>query len=223
MFHKNSDVKKNQQIQGLLRINSLGEDLLDCSSLPPLMDPPFKPTNLSPPPKPSDGYYIPNPYNNNNQLHQPQQLMMKPHPMMTSPNNNNYTITTNHPNPNFITHHQIHHQTQNPNAFSFQHINNNNNNQGGDYMGAFANNNQNDVGLYGLERMCKTEPLVLSSSGNQSMVSASQDTGGSNDRNTDTSSAVSKLHMGKNKGALYEDLEPPSAGPLSDLECLWDY
>ncbi|KAK4272297.1 hypothetical protein QN277_020873 [Acacia crassicarpa] len=223
VFHKNSDVKKNP-IQGLLRINSLGDDLLDCSSLPPLMDPPFKCTNPSPQPisssKPSDGYYAPNLsiINNNNQQPQ-QQLMMKPQAMMM-PNNNNYTI--NHQaNSNFYPH-QIH-QIQNPtSSFSF------NNNPGylmsnDQFLRAFsANNGGGDGGgLFGLDKLCKTEPLV-STSGNQSVVSVSQDTGVSNDINTDTSSAVSKLHMGKNK-ELYDYLEAPSTGPLSDLECLWDY
>lgn len=55
-----------------------------------------------------------------------------------------------------------------------------------------------------------------------SVVSASQDTGLSNDRNTDTCSVVSKLDMGIRNKSFYDDLEGPSVGPLSDLECLWD-
>jgi hypothetical protein len=47
----------------------------------------------------------------------------------------------------------------------------------------------------------------------------SQDTGLSND----TSSAVSKQDMGRNR-AMYEDLEGPSSvAPLSDMESFWDY
>ncbi|XP_028761208.1 NAC domain-containing protein 87-like [Neltuma alba] len=230
VFHKNSDVKKSP-IQGLLRINSLGDDLLDCSSLPPLMDPSFKPsygdgafkgTNPSPPvssSKPSDGYYVPNLSIINNHQQPPQQLMMKPQAMMT-PTNNNYTI--NQATSNFVndslSHPQI--QIQNP-SFSFQQNNPGyvmSNDQQRAFLRAFAANNNG--GLFGLDKLCKTEPLV--SSGNQSVVSVSQDTGLSNDRNADTSSAVSKLDMGRNK-ALYEDLEAPPAVPLSELECLWDY
>lgn len=57
---------------------------------------------------------------------------------------------------------------------------------------------------------CKVEQF----SSNQS-----QDTGLSND----TSSAVSKLDMERNR-ALYDDLEGPSSvAPLSDLDSFWDY
>ncbi|GLT78010.1 hypothetical protein SLA2020_495600 [Shorea laevis] len=47
VFHKNSStgIKKTSGApEGLLRMNSFGDDLLDCSSLPPLMDPPFSNT-----------------------------------------------------------------------------------------------------------------------------------------------------------------------------------
>lgn len=39
VFHKSTGLKKSP-IQGLVRVNSFGEDLLDYSSLPPLWDPP---------------------------------------------------------------------------------------------------------------------------------------------------------------------------------------
>ncbi|KOM55871.1 hypothetical protein LR48_Vigan10g176300 [Vigna angularis] len=67
-------------------------------------------------------------------------------------------------------------------------------------------------------QQCKREQF------SNTVVSASQDTCLSNDRNTDTSSVVSKQdNMGRNK-ALYEDLDqaPSSVATLSDLDCLWD-
>lgn len=53
------------------------------------------------------------------------------------------------------------------------------------------------------------------------MVSASQDTGLTTDMNTEISSVISNLEMGK-RG--FDDQEAPStsAGPV-DLDCLWNY
>ncbi|XP_027358188.1 NAC domain-containing protein 87-like isoform X2 [Abrus precatorius] len=218
VFHKNNtdDNKRVPIIPGLLRMNSIGEDLFDFSSLPPLVDPPynhtsnkhignnFKDTNK--PSSSSDGYYLPNFVNNN----QHQMLMIKP-----DENTNNYSTTnpknfSTNTNPMgstsiSLSHPQI--QIQNPcSPFHFSDY----------YMHQGKNSAKY---LPGLNKQCKMEQF---SNTNQPVVSVSQDTCLSNDINTDTSSVVSKQEMGRNK-ALYEDLEGPSSvATLSDLECLWD-
>lgn len=264
VFHKNPDVKKTP-ISGLLRMNSIGDDLLDCSSLPPLMDPPNYSNNntnkpasytdndfkgitntlLSSAKSSSDGYYLPT-FSINNQ----HQLLIKPedHRSHHIPINN-YSYLSNHQsnfsnttdNSNTLSHTQIRIQNPNPpfqqNMFSdynnYVHQNKmnhssmpssvvaaasgfggSNSNCDEDLLRAFAAKNEY---LSGLDKQCKME---------QSVVSVSQDTGLSNDRNTDTtSSVVSKQEMGGGMNrALYEDLEvgPSSVAPMSDLECLWD-
>ena len=258
IFHKNTDVKKTP-IPGLLRMNSIGDDLLDCSSLPPLMDPhpsygnstnrpagysgdefkgitnPLSSSSKSP----SDGYYLPSLVNNHHQI------LIKP-----EDHRNNYENPTNsnyHSNQASFSYNQMGNnnthsssqpqiRVQNPstpfqqNLFSDYRMNSswpsvaagssgfgiNNNHSHHDILRAIAAKNNEYVS--GLDKQCKMEQFSC----NQSVVSVSQDTGLSNDRNTDTSSVVSKQDMGGNR-ALYEDLEGPSSvAPLSDLECLWD-
>ncbi|KAK7290612.1 hypothetical protein RIF29_05158 [Crotalaria pallida] len=276
VFHKNTDVKKTPIIPGgLLRMNSIGDDIiLDCSSLPPLMDPPpysnnnnntNKPSgyidndlkgNTTNPPllssssnhkSSSDGYYLPS-FSINNHHHQ---LLIKPqdhrsYEMMINPINNNdylsnnqanFSISSSNNNSNTALS-QLQYRVQNPtpslqqNMYSdyYMHQNKinslmlpkmvvpaassgfgvNNSNCDEAFLRAFAAKNDE----------CKVE---------QSVVSVSQDTGLSNDRNTtETSSAVSKQDIGgmnnnNNNRALYEDLEGPSSvAPLSDLDCIWD-
>ncbi|CAJ2672147.1 unnamed protein product [Trifolium pratense] len=220
VFHKNTDVKK-PQISGLLRINSIGhDDLLDYSSLPPLMDPSY--TNddfkgitnqqISSTKSQSDGYYLPS-FSINNQQNQ---FVMKPednyhriinydnhhHHHEINPTMNNYTSNSNsnqtnlnNPIGNTLSQPQIRIQNPNLNYFMYQ----NRINQTSIPTTTFGNNNE-----------CKMEQF----SSNQS-----QDTGLSND----TSSAVSKQDLGRNR-TMYEDLEGPSSvAPLSDLESFWDY
>lgn len=212
VFHKNTDVKK-PQISGLLRINSIGnDDLLDYSSLPPLMDPSYTnddykgisiSTNqqISSSTKPqSDGYYLPSfSINNQQQLIKPEEnypriINYDLHEM--NPTMMNYTSNLNNPIGNTLSQSQPQLRLQNPNMNYFMYQNRMI--QGS--IPAFGNNNE-----------CKMEQF----SSNQS-----QDTGLSND----TSSAVSKQDIGRNRASLYEDLEGPSSvAPLSDLEGFWDY
>ncbi|KAL2320443.1 hypothetical protein Fmac_029412 [Flemingia macrophylla] len=241
VFHKNTDVKKTS-IPDVLRINSLGDDLLDYSSLPPLMDPTYGNTNnngnndttnpLSSNKSQSEGYYLPSfSINNNNN-----QLLIKPQdhhhrtyeiPTINYTSNFNQANLSNNVNPmgsNTLS--------QPLNMFNdyYMHQNRIKNSIMPSAAGSgFVNHDQailralaakNNEHLGGLDyKQCKME---------QFSSNHSQDTGLSNDRNTDTSSVVSKQdnnnsNMGRNR-ALYEDLEGPSSvAPLSDLEGLqWE-
>ncbi|RDY11552.1 NAC domain-containing protein 100 [Mucuna pruriens] len=229
VFHKTTDVKKTS-IPGLLRINSIGDDLLDYSSLPPLMDPPYGNTNTNNTTNPlsstkpqSEGYYLPSFSINNHQ-----QLLIKP-----EDHHRTFEIPTiNYTQPNLSMGNDTLSQPLNVFTDYYAHQNriikssitlpsgfgtNNNiiNNHEEAILRAFAAKNNDHSG--GFDKQCKME---------QFSSNHSQDTGLSNDRNTDTSSVVSKQdnnnnNMGRNNRALYED--PSSVAPLSDLECLqWD-
>ncbi|OIW06476.1 hypothetical protein TanjilG_05247 [Lupinus angustifolius] len=192
VFHKNTDVRKIP----LFKINSIENDLLDFSSIPPLMDPPYC-TNQ--PSSSSNSYYSPSLFINNNQI---QNMLMKPeeHRPYEIP------IPTNNQG-NFISNGPIMWNTISQPHKDYE-----------ENMPILLNNMQ-----------CKMEQF---SSNNHSMVSVSQDTCISNDRNTETTSSVVSKHdnIGRNNnnnnniGALYDDLECPSsvATVLSDLECMWD-
>ncbi|XP_061375330.1 NAC domain-containing protein 87-like [Gastrolobium bilobum] len=223
IFHKNTDVKKTP-IPGLWRMNSFGDDLVDFSSLPPLVDPPYNHTTN----KPSS--YIDNDFKCTSQPSSSTK---------STPSYNYYNIpsffTTTNNNINQMLIKPEDHRNYETNQGNFsdpmgstlsQH------NMLSDYYihqgknismpsvaagsGFWSNNDHVISGA--LNKQCKMEQF----STNQSVVSVSQDTCMSNDRNTDTSSVVSKLDMGRNR-TLYEDLEGPSSvAPLSDLECLWD-
>ncbi|XP_019434405.1 PREDICTED: NAC domain-containing protein 100-like [Lupinus angustifolius] len=246
VFHKNTDVKKSPSNPSILRMNSIGDDILDCSSLPPLIDPPYR-SNTNKPlgyddngPKgitnpqfslaksSSEGYYLPSLSINNHH-----QLLIKPEDHKSydiNPiNNNNYPSNQANFNNTFL---QPQIRIQNPsssfqqNMFSDYYVHQNkintsmpiigfdgnNTNCDEDFLRAFAA--KNDY-LSGLDKQCKMD---------LSVVSVSQDTGLSNDRNTDTSSAVSKQDIGGMNRSLYEDLEGPlsSVAPLSDLDSIWD-
>ncbi|XP_027939901.1 NAC domain-containing protein 87-like [Vigna unguiculata] len=231
VFHKNTDVKKSS-IPGLLRINSIGDDLLDYSSLPPLMDPPYGNTNpISSTKSQSEGYYLPSFSINNHH-----QLLIKPEDHHRSYEiNPTISYTSNQPNltnnVNPIGNNTL--SSQPSNIFSDYYVHQNRirnsimpssieasgfgSNHDQAILRAFAakNNEHLQDGTILLEKQCKME---------QFSSNHSQDTGLSNDRNTETSSVVSKQdNMGRNR-TLYEDLEGPSSvAPLSDLECLqWD-
>ena len=212
IFHKNAEVRKIP-IPELLRMNSLGDDLLDCSSLPPLMDPPFTNTDmpgysggdefkgatLQPS---SDGYYHPN-FSINNSNHN--QVMIG-----KAEDSRNYEITPNYyhtNNINPLSHAQIG-GIQNPSL----RLQQNNALLGGVGVGGVI---KNENMSWGVDKQCNME---------HSVVSVSQDTGLSNDINTETSSAVSmRRDIGRNKAVYEEDLiQAPSLGPLPDLDYLWD-
>lgn len=235
VFHKSTDVKKSP-IPGLLRMNSIGDqhDLLDYSSLPPLMDPSYNnkpssfneddfkgtnPISSSSTKSPSDGYYLPS-FSINNHHHMIKPEDQRNYEMNTIPTIN-YTSNLSNPmgnNNNTFSHSQFQKNLLLPEYYVHQNRisgfgNNNNNHDDQAFLRAFASNNNNDY-ISVLEKQCKVE---------QFSSNHSQDTGLSNDRNTtETSSVVS----GRNRASLYEDLDqgPASVAPaLSDLECLWDY
>lgn len=235
VFHKNTGIKKASVTDALIRMNSFGDDLVDCSSLPPLMDiPSFSNTER---------------HGDNNVEGTPSYFSMRENRLMQLkhldqkifqlPASNNYNpVTTyqasfNHPTINPVLYPQI---SAGPNPpFSFQA----NPNPG--YLlqgkttsiprvtdtaygygiaghGILRAIEANDNGKSGVERLCKVEQF----SSNQSLVSLSQDTGLSTDINTEISSVVSKQDVGSNYRS-YEVLEGPAVGPVADLECLWDY
>ncbi|KAE9599623.1 hypothetical protein Lal_00021325 [Lupinus albus] len=252
VFNKTTDVKKTPSIHGLLRMNSIGDDILDCSSIPPLVNLPYSNNNtldndfkcitntqLSSAKSSSDGYYLPSFSINNHQQH-----FIKPenhrsyenNPINNNNNNNNNLYNQVSFSKTPLLQSQFRIQNQSPsfqqNMFSDNYyvqqnkmnssmpisgfVSNNTSNYDDDaFLRTFAAKNEYISGLD--KQQCKME---------QSVVSVSQDTGISNDRNTDTSSAISKQDMGSGMNrSLYEDLEDPSsnvAAPLSDLHCLWD-
>ncbi|KAK7271077.1 hypothetical protein RJT34_26687 [Clitoria ternatea] len=234
VFHKsNADVnKKIPIIPGLLRMNSIEEDLLDFSSLPPLVDPTYyghtsnkhnihdhndfnntkdKPSSSSS----SNGYINHLSFFINNS-----QTPMKPQDYKTYeiPTNNNYAIATT--NNNFST------NNTNIHPMGSSNTSNNDTLSHPETSHPFNMFSDNYCMLQGKNspKECKMEQFSINTN-NQPLVSVSQDTCLSNDRNTDTSSVVSKHDMRRNK-ALYQDhhLQGPSSSvaTLSDLECLLD-
>jgi len=232
IFHKSTGIKKTS-IHDLLRVNSFGDDFLDYSSLPPFMDP----LNYNSRPstssfsggdnnefkamatRSSDGNYFSNTSmlnNNQNFVQPPNTSYQAPsssfHPQIPS-SNPLYTFQTSTPNmPGYL------HQGKSS-SNSFQNFQNSifSDNEHS-LLRSLARNSYREAS--GLEKQCKVERF----SSNQSMVSLSQDTGLSTDVNTtaEISSVVSKQEIGSHD-KVFEDLEGPSAGPIADLDCLWDY
>ncbi|XP_044472225.1 NAC domain-containing protein 87-like [Mangifera indica] len=238
VFHKNTGIKKSPPISGLLRINPYGDDLLDYSSLPPLMDPAYnsskpgssftdnenesKAINTASTSRSSDGNYLSYLHSNSNN----NQAFLHP------ANSTNYQTQTS----NFYPQIPI---SSNPNLFSHQYIPNPavylhqglRNHSGATSLPGSGVTAPDQVILQALaagnerpkmeNNQCKVEQF----SSNQSMVSRSQDTGPSTDmNNTEISSVVSKQDLAGNKS--YEDLEGPSVGcSLADLDgfCWEDY
>lgn len=198
VFHKNSStgIRKSSAPEELLRMNSFGDDLLDCSSLPPLMDPPF---NANP------AYFS---MRENNQHDQKIIFQL--------PTNNIYQ--NSNPNPSSSLY------PQTPTSFSFDPNPNPaagyNLHQG--YGFGVGDHQQQGTSGSGLERQCKVEQF---SSNNQSMLSRSQDTGLSTDMNAEISSVVSKQDIVGSNRSYHDHLHqgPSNIGPIADLDCLWDY
>lgn len=233
VFHKNAGIRKALAPDALLRMNSFGDDLLDCSSLPPLMDPAFSNTN-----RPG---YCDNDFegtssffsmreNHHQQLRQQDQKIFQVPPGDYTPIAN-YQASLCNPTADPLLYPRPSAGPSPPSSFQ-ENLNRCYLHQGqtvtipsvtdsfgygvaehGILRGIEANHN----GKSCLERQCKVEQF----SSNHSMVSLSQDTGLSTDMNTEISSVVSKQDAGSNRS--YEDLEGPSRGSLADLECLWDY
>ncbi|KDP20281.1 hypothetical protein JCGZ_06867 [Jatropha curcas] len=221
VFHKSTGIKKTS-IQELLRGNSIGDDFLDYSSLPPLMDTPlhsnrpsssfngdednydYKTIKISS----FDGNYLPH-------------LSTS---IINNNNNSNLQLQTQNPTyqtlQNSIFHPQI--SASNNPIFTFQ----TNPNMSGYFQNSsFDGTNQTLLrALAGQGKECKTEQY----SSNQSMATLSQETGLSTDVNTTTeiSSVVSKQEIGSSK-VYHDDLDhqgpSSSVGPIADLEVLWDY
>lgn len=208
IFHKNADVKKTPIVPELLRMSSLGDHLLDFSpSLPPLMDPcfsnadqpgysggdEFKVASQQPS---SDGYYLPNFAGNN---HHNQTLMKVEEDCRNNEMIPTYCTASPHEQPQIGI-------IPNTGLYLQQNVLS-------DYRNRDAGGVKNENVSWRMDKQCNME---------HSMVSVSQDTGVSNDRNAETSPAVSVA--GRNK-AVYEDdfIQAPSLiDPLSDLDCLWD-
>uniref|UniRef100_A0A6N2KIR0 NAC domain-containing protein n=1 Tax=Salix viminalis TaxID=40686 RepID=A0A6N2KIR0_SALVM len=233
IFHKSTGVKKSS-IHEIQRMNSFGDDFLDYSSLPPFMDvnPNSRPSTSSfnggddnefkamAEKSPDGNYFSSSSMLNNNQnfVHPANTIYQAPdssfhqYPHQIPPSNPLYNFQTN---PNMAGYF---HQGNICNSFAnFQNSSFCNNDQ--TLLRSLARNSYG--GASGLmEKQCKVEQF----SSNQSMVSLSQETGLSTDVNTNTeiSSVVSKQEIGSHD-KVFDDLEGPSAGPIADLDCLWDY
>lgn len=218
VFHKSAGIKKAPLVPDLLRMNSFENDFLDSSSLPPLMETPFSNTN-----RPGYGeneFKGTSSYFSMQQKQQDQKNYHLP--------TNSYTYQPGLSDPIGNINPNLYPQIPIPNpSFSFHQANPNlnpnpgylhqNYGYGGTDQQAFLRAFSVDNETSGLERQCKVEQF----SSNHSMVSLSQDTGVSNDMNTEISSVVSKHDAGGGSRS-YEDLEGPSVSPFEDLGSLWD-
>ncbi|KAJ6854828.1 NAC domain-containing protein 87-like isoform X1 [Populus alba x Populus x berolinensis] len=232
IFHKSTGIKKTS-IHDLLRVNSFGDDFLDYSSLPPFMDP----LNYNSRPstssfsggdnnefkamatRSSDGNY----FSNTSMLNNNQNFVQPPNTNYQAPNSSFHPqIAASNPLYTF--------QTSTPNMPGYLHQGKSSSNSFQNFQNSIFSDNEHALlrslarnsyrEASGLEKQCKVERF----SSNQSMVSLSQDTGLSTDVNTtaEISSVVSKQEIGSHD-KVFEDLEGPSAGPIADLDCLWDY
>ncbi|KAH8480891.1 hypothetical protein H0E87_030959 [Populus deltoides] len=231
IFHKSTGIKKTS-IHDLLRVNSFGDDFLDYSSLPPFMDPlnynnrpstssfsggdnnEFKEMAT----RSSDGNYFSNTsmFNNNQNFAQPQ--------------NTNYQAPNSSFHPQIPVSNPLYTFQTSPNMPGYLHQGKSSSNSFQNFQNSIFSDNEHTLlrslarnsyrEASGLEKLCKVERF----SSNQSMVSLSQDTGLSTDVNTtaEISSVASKHEIGSHD-KVFEDLEGPSAGPIADLDCLWDY
>ncbi|XP_044498363.1 NAC domain-containing protein 87 [Mangifera indica] len=212
VFHKGTGIKKSP-IQGLLRINSLGDDLLDYSSLPPLMDPAynsskpgssneneFKHINTASFSRSSRGNYLSNLHTNmNNNSNNDQNFLLPPnstnYPTQTSEFYPQVAISSN-PNPaGYLPRGLI---RSSPGAITSLATSGFGASDQAILWALAAGNERSQRENY----QCKVEQF----SSNQSMVSRSQDTGLSTDMNTtEISSVVSKQDLAGNKSC--EDLD----------------
>ncbi|EEF36955.1 NAC domain-containing protein 87 [Ricinus communis] len=219
VFHKSIGIKKTS-IQDLLRVNSFGDDFLDYSSLPPLMDPPnssrpsssfnsgdddFKAMTS----RTMDGNYLSQfsttmvtNHNQNYFHHQPSNSSYQQQPSsIFYPQIPSFTFQTT---PNMSA------------AGYFQNSTFGANDQ--TLLRALAGNTRIEPSRQ--EKLCKVEQF----SSNHSMATLSQDTGLSTDVNTAaeiSSVVVSEQEIGSNN-KVYNDLDQgPSS--VADLDSLWDY
>lgn len=233
VFHKNAGSKRSL-ISGVMRVDSFGDDLLDCPSLPPLVDLPNKNDSCysngdqdgmikGSSTRFSDGNHRHHYFSTS--MNGPQlQKQQDQKGFLLSPNNvhttSNYQASLSNPTPNPIFYPQV--SAPNP-LFPFQpspthaypHWNICSS------LSSFPATAVRDHGAQnsGIQRQCKVEQF----SSNHSMVSLSQDTGLSTDINTEISSVLSKHHDMGNNGS-YEDLEVPSSvGQIGDLDYLLNY
>ncbi|OVA03906.1 NAC domain [Macleaya cordata] len=251
VFHKNNGVKKSPY-SGLLRMNSIGDDLLmiNSPSLPPLMDPPNFNSN-----RPGSSYLINTdvdefkttksgrfmdgnqpPYistgMDDHRHHHHQQQDNKSFILSNYNYNMNQQSSNTTPQNSSIFYPQIpltnmggylHQERSTTNVNAIPSFPTTNFTSGPDQAILRALADQTHDQRYDLKRQCKMEQFTS----NQSMISHSQDTGLSTDMNTTeiSSSMVSKHDMGNN--SCYEDLDHhgPSSDDthLVDLDCLWNY
>nr|XP_010921292.1 NAC domain-containing protein 100 [Elaeis guineensis]XP_029120383.1 NAC domain-containing protein 100 [Elaeis guineensis] len=203
VFHKNIGIKKSPML-GLERMSSFGDDFLDSSTLPPLLDPPYYNSNIRPSPSyindgegfefkgiPSSSSSMPSFYSSMLGVENQQGIS----PQASSGNQHQ----------NAVFYAQVPPQSPYfslPEAPNLGYLH-----QDDAILRALGATNDASSAI---RRTCKVEQYS-----NQSMVSPSQDTGLSTDHNTEISSVVSKH---------YDDLDDPcSAGPVMDLENMWKY
>lgn len=234
IVHKSTDIKKNQ-IPGLLRVNSFGDDVMDSPSLSPLFGPAYIHTNrasssfidekeegfnrIPPASRASDGIQMS--YFSNSMEDQQDHKVFLPNnlPKMVhqgnqcNPPSKSITFPYNslsNPQPSYPVPANLGylHQVRNNSIPNFQSYGHGSPDLA--MLRALAATHEES----GLKRQCKLEQFS-----NQSMVS--QETGLSTDVNTEISSVASKHEMGSSR--CYEDLEGPSSSGPVDLECLWNY
>ncbi|XP_068659499.1 NAC domain-containing protein 87-like isoform X1 [Aristolochia californica] len=230
VFHKNTGIKKSS-IPGMQRMNSFMDDLMDSSSLPPLMDPPYlnRPgssflndedddykgtstaSSLVRTPEGIHISYMSSGMRGDRQDHKSYNNL--PNTVQENPQNSVYYPQIPLSNPVFTVQGSQNlgylHQVRSNTIPSFPTTGFSSPDHA--MLRALASTPE----VAGLRKPCKVEQFS-----NQSMVS--QDTGITTDVHTEISSGVSKQEMSRNR-SYEEDLEgPPSAGPI-DLESLWSY
>ncbi|KAL9344643.1 hypothetical protein Peur_062318 [Populus x canadensis] len=231
IFHKSTGIKKTS-IHDLLRVNSFGDDFLDYSSLPPFMDP------LNYNNRPSTSSFSGGDNNEFKEMatrssdgnHFSNTSMLNNNQNFAQPQNTNYQAPNSSFHPQIPVSNPLYTFQTSPNMPGYLHQGKSSSNSFQNFQNSIFSDNEHTLlrslarnsyrEASGLEKLCKVERF----SSNQSMVSLSQDTGLSTDVNTtaEISSVASKHEIGSHD-KVFEDLEGPSAGPIADLDCLWDY
>ncbi|XP_071710811.1 NAC domain-containing protein 87-like [Rutidosis leptorrhynchoides] len=228
IVHKNIETKRPNSDQGLIRINSFVDGLLDSPPwLPPLMDAPAAQFDPNRPGSSSDKHNIVNHHHENSSVHkfkglvehenyptyfsQDQTQMLQRDQdyknFIDAPYNYNFDTNSFQMSP-FMGDHQNNFESTIANSFSanFQYV-------------------DQTSGLDGeadkVIRQCKVEPYVVNNTNQSSKISmTSQDTGISNDMTTEISSA-SMHDMGMRPYDHSDDQLAPST--LSELDSLLEY
>ncbi|XP_010938118.3 NAC domain-containing protein 92 [Elaeis guineensis] len=206
IFHKNIGIKKSP-VPGLERMSSFGDDFLDSSTLPPLMDPSYYSSNTRPTPSyineggegfefkgiPTSSSSMPSYYSSMLGVENRQDMISS---LQESSGNRPQNSLFYPQVPPQSSHFSL---AEAANLGYLHHDN--------AMLRALATTN---AASSAIRRPCKVEQYS-----NQSMISPSQESGPTAERNTEISSMVSKH---------YNDLdEPCSAGSVMDFDNLWKY